>query len=179
MVAVAAAALSLFQSGLASSQGKPAPVPGKHYRMQWDDLGPLITGAQADLKLPNGARLRGKVQTVTPGALVLQVTKTSDRRAYPKGVTPIPREEVSQIRITKQRGHGWLVVGTAIGAAIGLVVGVPLAVYAANEGAKWAGLVAGVIAVPTAVGLLAGRSVDKDRMVITVEPPAPMPAKAP
>lgn len=53
------------------------PPQGRHYLLRWDDLAPLITGAQAKLQV-QGVRLEGRVLAIEPDTLVLEVRKSQD-----------------------------------------------------------------------------------------------------
>ncbi len=144
------------------------PPQGRHYLLQWDDLAPLISGAQAKLQV-QGVRLQGRVLAIEPDALVLEVRKSSDRAAYPRGRAAIPRALVREIHVRKWRGNTWRVAATTIGAVIGLAFGAPLPAVAVLEGAYWGPLIAAIIAVPPTLGYLLGREADLRRMVITIE----------
>ncbi len=140
------------------------------YRLQWGDLGRIVTNRRVSLTLPSGIRLQGDVTSVEPDSLVLFVTKTSDKRAYPKGRGLVPRPEVTTLRVSKTTGYTWRVAGTAIGGGLGALLGVGLAQYASSRGghAVAAG-VAGVV-IPTALGYLGGWSADRKTFLVSVEP---------
>lgn len=142
------------------------------YRLQWADLGRIINNCRVSLTLPSGIRLQGDVASVESDALVLFVTKTSDKHAYPKGRGIVPRPEVTSLRVSKTNGYGWRVAGTAIGAGTGALLGVGLAEYASSRGGH--AVAAGVagIAIPTVFGYLAGWSADRKTFLVTIEPEA-------
>jgi hypothetical protein len=138
-------------------------------RLQWRDLDRLTKGRRIALQLPSGIKLQGDVVSINTDELVLDVCKTSNKQAYPKGRAIVPRPEVTRLNIIRTR-HTWRVVGTAIGAGIGTAVAVPVAIYGGNEGVIEPGMVVLAAAVPTAVGYLLGWAGDRNVMHIVVEP---------
>jgi hypothetical protein len=55
--------------------------------------------------------------------LGVDITKTSNRKAYPKGLVSIPRSEVPSIQLNKPVGHKGLIIGGVVGAGIGATAG--------------------------------------------------------
>ena len=76
--------------------------------LKWSELGPRVTGKKVALVLPDGTSVQGKVRGVDPAGLRLDISKTSDKRAQPKGVHTIPRQSVSVLRVTEYRKIGRL-----------------------------------------------------------------------
>ena len=150
----------------------PPPMAGKDpgRPVPWSDLSPILVGRAAALTLPGDIRVKGKVIAVRPDGLQLEITKSSDRVAYPLGPKLIPRPAVSTIMVSKHGGYKWTVLGTAIGGGIGAVLGTAAAKYAVNEGADFGGIIAALVIVPTAVGFLAGYFSDRGTMTISVQP---------
>jgi hypothetical protein len=118
--------------------------------LKWNELGPRITGKKVALVLPDGTHVEGKVRNAEAAGLRIKISKTSDRRALPKGLQLIPRRSISVIRVTEYRKIGRLLVTAgavatvaAISAAeVGrggiegtLYIAVPLAATAATVGA--------------------------------------------
>jgi hypothetical protein len=67
------AALLLFaQLPVAYSATKPT-------EMRWSELGPFIAGREVSTVLPDGTFVRGRALAVDADALVLDVSKSSDR----------------------------------------------------------------------------------------------------
>ena len=165
---VLAAALSA--SGPLAAAEKKTGEPA--YRLQWRDLSRMVRGYKVSLQLPSGVKLQGIVESVEPEALVMQVSGTSDRRAYPKGVAAVPRAEVTSLRLTKKTGYTWRVVWAAIGATAGLVAGGSIAVVAQGWDNPGTGIAVGAVAV-AGLGYLAGWSADHKSLHIVIEPDAP------
>ena len=140
------------------------------YRLQWRDLDRVTRGHWISLALPSGIKLQGDVVAVETDELVLDVHKTSDKRAYPKGRAIVPRPEVTRCRVWQKRGVAWRIAGTAIGGGAGAALAVPLALYMHNEGGEGVVAAAALVAVPAGVGYLLGWSADHRVMDIVVEP---------
>ena len=102
-------------------------------QVRWSELGPLITGEEISLVLPAGVRVQGMVVAVTPEALDLLIKKTSDRRAYPKMQTAIPRSSISAIELRKMRRQMGRVIGTIGGFWWGYLLGSELASWSKGE----------------------------------------------
>jgi len=180
VMAVALCFVFLLQSRPLSAKEQPKKSgPEKQYRLQWGDLAGMITAQKVSMVLPDAARLQGKVLAVEPEALLLDISKTSNRQAYPKGRASIPRASVSVLRLTKPGGHVGQIVGGILGSlggllAGGLLVGVADADEAAAVVAVLGAAVAGGVA-----GWWGGRVSDRKVIVITVVPEPPQGAKPP
>jgi hypothetical protein len=164
-------ALFVNTSAFAAEEKKEEKLPA--YRLQWRDLPRMITDHKVVMKLPDGARVQGKVLAIEPDAMVLDITKTSNKHAYPKGHGSIPRAAVTEFRLVKRTGHTWTVVGTAVGAFVGLLLGGSVLAYASNETGITGGVACGAVALiagPTALGAWGGWVSDKKTVLITVVP---------
>ncbi|MBI3665889.1 MAG: hypothetical protein HY236_06635 [Acidobacteria bacterium] len=138
-------------------------------RLRWNDLAPLITGKRVWLPLNEGVRVAGTVREVESTGLKVEVTKTSDRKTYPKGLVSIPRSMVSTIQLNKPSGHKGVIIGGAVGGGTGAALGGVLGLVVVSEGVMAAG-----IGGPIAIGLLVGWLIDSiahhGGMRITVMP---------
>jgi len=173
LVAVAACFVFLLQSGPLSAKEQPKKSgPEKQYRLQWGDLAGMIAAQKVSMVLPDAAHLQGRVLAVEPEALVLDITKTSDRRAHPKGHASIPRASVSVLRLTKPGGHVWQIVGGTLGTIGGMALGT-LVVLAADGEDTAIGLGAGIAVAGGVAGWWGGRVSDRRVIVITVVPESP------
>ena len=54
-------------------------------QLRWEELSPYVVGRDVELQLPDGTKLRGETVSVRDDILSLDVKKTSNKRAYPKG----------------------------------------------------------------------------------------------
>jgi len=106
------AALFWMSQGLALG-GEP-----RQLQMKWSELDSIIAGRKVALVLPSGTHIRGKVLKVEPEGLRLNIAKTSDRKAQPKGEHLIPRQSVSVLRYTEYRKIGRLIGTLALPAAV-------------------------------------------------------------
>ena len=139
----------------------------KELRTTWRELAGVAAGKKISIVLPDGARLRGNVLAVENDKLVLDVTKTSDTRTFPKGTTSLPRASVRSFTMVQTRTL-WKIIGTAIGLGGGLAIAAPVNAYAHNEGDGAPLAVATIIAVPTALGFLAGWKADRKTVTVKI-----------
>jgi hypothetical protein len=127
--------------------------------------------------LPDGATIEGNLLRVTADAMVLAITKTSNRSAHPKGEASVPRESVSTLEV-RSPGWKWRIIGALIpvGIAFGIIAG---ALHAGNGELEPAiGGVAGLTIMAGApLGYFAGRSKDRIFRMVRVIREAAKPAQ--
>jgi hypothetical protein len=162
----------LAVAAIAAAADKPRGSEAKTFRLQWQDLDRLAHGHRADLVLPNGAVLGGKVLAVESDALVLDLKKTSDKKAWPKGCASIPRAQVSHLRITKVKST-WRTTGAAIGLAVGAIATISLVLFNQSSEARLALAAAPTLIVPAAAGYGLGWGADHKKTEIDIEPGTP------
>ena len=141
-------------------------------KLKWSQLGEVVTGKKATVALTDGAILEGRVTTVGAESLAIEVKKTTQEQAYPKGQNSVRRELVSVVRVKEISGN-WRAIGVAIGAAPAAVVGAFAYQLAENEGGATSatgGAVAGLVAVGAAAGYFLGHSADTKVLVISIVP---------
>jgi hypothetical protein len=109
-------------------RGTPALAASRPVELRWSDLDSAISGHVVELTLPGGTRVKGDVVAVREDSLAIDVRKTSDAKAYPKGGTTIPRASVTALRLERSRGH-W---GRIVGSVSGFVAGANLGGYVAS-----------------------------------------------
>jgi hypothetical protein len=142
--------------------------------VKWEGL-TVVTGSTVSIAMPGGAVITGKATSVESDALVVDVRKTSDRTAYPKGVVRVPRATLHRFEM-QTKGK----VGRAVGIPVGFVVG-----FAGGLGA-WIGIQGGILndknptaatvawiglaAAGTVGGCFLGNSIDKQWTVIEILP---------
>ena len=126
--------------------------------------------------------ITGKAASVESDALAIDVKKTSDRNAYPKGTLRVPREKVHRLEM-RTKGNVGRVVMTSLGAIAGVGGGAAAYVRIAggngmcwwgcsihsNHGAAAAAFV-GVAAAAITGGYFAGNALDKRWTVIEILP---------
>lgn len=141
----------------------------KTFRLEWRDLDSMVRGRNIDLTLPSGIQLKGRVTSVEEDALMLDVRKTSNKRAYPKGRAVVPRPEVTRFTLARKEEHTWTAVGAGIGGSIGALGAIGAAQLIGREGPKVA--VASILAgLPVAVGLASGWAADHEYVKVVVVP---------
>ena len=160
--------IAIFAGSAAVPPARCADKSDKRtFHLQWRDLERATRVHLVALELPSGIKLRGDVMAVESDELVLDVCKTSNKRAYPQGRSIIPRPEVTRLKVIKTR-HMWRAVGGAIGGGIGTMVAIPVAQVAGRDSAVQAAALA--IAIPTALGYALGWAADINEVEIVVEP---------
>ncbi len=112
----------------------------------------------------------GDVAVIRDEAIVLDIHKTSDAHAYPKGSVTIPRSSVTVLKLIETQGQWGRKMGSTLGVLTGLLVGG----YTAGKTADSAGTglaMFGVIAGAAAVGgYYLGKSADVRETLIRVVP---------
>jgi hypothetical protein len=150
--------------------------------LRWGEIEPHIGQRTIALVLPDGVHLVGKVMDITPDALALNVTKSSDPKGHPKGKTSITRSDVTVIQFSETKGSK-RALWSSVGAGAGLVGGWLLAegvYHVSGEGqGLWVepagiGLILGLAGAGGATGYIGGRSSDRVETYIKVIPePSP------
>jgi hypothetical protein len=149
------------------STGMAAPGP---LELKWSELSSTIGGRTVKLTLPEGATVSGEVIVIREESLVINVRKTSDPKAYPKGNATIPRTSVTVLRMIESNGHWGRKIGSRLGTLSGVLAGAY--VVAKTEPSGGAGLA--IFGAITAAGMLGGyfigRSADARATLIRVVP---------
>jgi hypothetical protein len=147
---------------LGMSQGLLWAGEPRQLQLKWNELGPRIEDKKVALVLPGGTYIEGKVQVVGSDGLRLRISKTSDRKAQPKGSYLIPRQSVSLLQVTEYRKLARLLVTAG---AVAAVAGIVAASYPEPfEGAMYVvvpAVAAGGIAGAAVAGYYAGKRLDK------------------
>ena len=116
--------------------------------LRWEELSGVAAGKDVDLRLTDGTRLRGELLVVRPDSLSIDVNKTSNEKAYPKGQREVPRASVSEFEMRRLKSAKWRVVGTTLGVVGGIFTAAGVAVglcgFECGNGAAWAALGTGV-----------------------------------
>jgi uncharacterized membrane protein YoaK (UPF0700 family) len=149
--------------------GAAAPI-----HVKWEGL-TVVTGNTVSIAMPGGAVISGKATGVEADALVVDVKKTSDRTAYPKGVVRVPRATLHRFEMLTN-GKVGRIVGTPLGFVVGAVAGGFAAVFIggglfSNDHPDWAVMgFTGIAAAGTVGGYFIGNSVDKHWTAIEILP---------
>lgn len=143
-------------------------------QMKWEELS-TINGRNISIVMPQGAAVSGKLSAVQADALILRVSKTTDRVAYPKGELRVPRESLRAIEV-HSKGHKFRVIGTVLGFVAGAAggaaaaIGVQGGIFNTDHQGAAAATFAGILAGGTAAGYLIGNAADRKSMTIQVVP---------
>jgi hypothetical protein len=108
-------------------------LSGTKEELTWTEL-PALTGRILRMTMPHGVVISGKLTAVEPEALVLQIRRTTDSEAYPKGRFLVPRSQVKVFSVLS-KGKRYRVIGTICGAWLGLGLGTYAAIHTDSAGA--------------------------------------------
>jgi hypothetical protein len=142
--------------------------------VKWEGLA-VVVGHTVSIAMPGGAVITGKATGVESDALVVDVQKTSDRTAYPKGVVRVPRATLHRFEM-QTKGKVGRIVGTPVGfvvgggAGLGAWVGIQGGLWGNNNPTGAAAAWIGIAAAGTVGGYLLGNSVDKHWTAIEILP---------
>jgi hypothetical protein len=142
---------------------RAAAGPGEERLVNWTGLS-VVVGQRVRVLLPDGARIEGKATGLEVDALAIEVVKSSNRKAHPRGRFLAPRATLRAVDVVQPSTKRWRIVSTAVGGAIGYLAarGAINSSKSSNTGA--AALWALAVGLPTA-GYLIGNAAD--RRVIT------------
>jgi hypothetical protein len=147
-----------------------APAQNRPTELKWGELAPVIAGHQVQIALPDGAVLKGEAVTVRDDALVMDVKKTSNADAHPKGNATLPRESVTLIQVNRN-GGSW---GRGLGTTVGVIAGVTLGGYTAatttNSAGAGVATFTGIASAGAIGGYFAGKEASKKTTFIKVVP---------
>ncbi len=153
--------LSLFQ---ASSQAETRPL-----ELKWNELAPTIQGHAVELTLSGGTRVTGDVAAIRDEAMVLDVKKTTDAKAYPRGNAAIPRSSIQLVKL-KRSGAWGKTLGTTLGVLSGVVVGGYVAGTTQNDVGPGVAVFLVIASAMSVGGYFLGRSADQRSTTIRVVP---------
>ncbi len=142
--------------------------------VSWAELS-MVLGKQVAIAMPGGAVISGQATGIEPNALTVQVKKTTDPIAYPKGTLRVPRETLRVLQL-QTKGTKFRIIGTTLGAIVGIaagaIVGVAIngGILSNNNPKGSAAAFIGITAGGTALGYLAGNAGDKRSITIEIMP---------
>ena len=152
--------LCLVQSNVAA-QSKPL-------ELRWNELSQIILNQSVEVSLPGGATIRGDVAAVRDDSLVLDVKKTSDAKAFPKGNAAVPRTSVTLLKVMRSRGNWGRNLGTTVGVLSGVVVGGYTAGTTADSAGTFIPLFLVMAAGISLMGYFLGKSLDRKVTMIRI-----------
>jgi len=142
--------------------------------VKWEGL-TVVTGNTVSIAMPGGAVITGKATSIESDALVVDVKKTSDRAAYPKGVVRVPRATLHRFEM-ETKGKAGRIVATPIGFVVGAGAGFGAALLIQggllnnNNPTGAAAAWIGIAAAGTVGGYLLGNAVDKHWTPVEILP---------
>jgi hypothetical protein len=142
-----------------------AAVPGE---IRWSELAALVVGHQVSIPLPGGVVVAGEALSVRDDSLMLDIARTSDRKRYANGQTPIPRALITELRLVERRGAGGRILGTAVGALAGIVAGAEIAAHGTQREAAAVSTFSATAIACTVGGYFVGRSVDRHSRLLRI-----------
>jgi uncharacterized protein YcfJ len=138
--------------------------------LKWGELSPMIKGQQVQLALPDGAAIQGEAIAVREEALVLDVRRTSNAKAYPKGSATIPRASITLIQVERRRGSWGRKLGTVVGVLSGVVLGGYVAAKTADSAGPGIATFLGIASAGTVGGYYVGKELDRRVTLIKIVP---------
>ena len=154
-----------FVLGISQNSALARP---KQVELSWGDLSPLIVDQRVRLHLPEDVRIKGRVLSVRDNGLYMNIKKRSNKKAYRKGQSLIPRADVALIELRKKRGIKYRAILTPIGVVLGAA---PYVSCAIGENERGSGDTQICLLFPALGGALAyflGRALDAKIMHIKV-----------
>jgi hypothetical protein len=133
--------------------------------LTWNELSTL-SGRTVRIVMPSSAVLSGKLTAPSPEGLVIQVEKTTDKKAYPKGRFVVPRGDLKTFQVVSKRKM-FRTIGAICGAWGGLGLGVYAAIHTNSVGAGLATM-AGVGGGATVLGYYLGNAADTKTTTIVI-----------
>ncbi len=147
-----------------SADGRPS---GEQVELHWRELGPVIAQGRVTTVLPDGTALQGLLLAVNEDALVLDVKKSSDKKAHPKGRTSILRDQITTLSLRETKG---IVGRTALTLAGILGTGGLTGPLLASESRTAGAVVLGAVIGGGVGGYYLGRRIDHKTTLIRILP---------
>ena len=141
-------------------------------RLTWDEL-PRLVGKQVSIAMYNSGAVAGRVREVQADAMVIEVTKSTDPTAYPKGTLRVPRTTLHVLDL-HGKGYKYRVIGTALGllagtaGGVGVAIGVQGGLFGDEHGTVAAAALVGMMAGVTAAGYAVGNAADRRTTTIQI-----------
>jgi len=102
-------------------------------QLRWSELAPAVSGKTVTVVLRGGPLLYGKILSVGPEALSMQVKSASYAGPYQKGRGPVPRSSVAAIELTKTNVLRKVFIGVGVGVGSAVVAAALMFVGAASH----------------------------------------------
>jgi len=138
-------------------------------RVTWDGLSEII-GKNVRVVMPDGSRIEGRATQLQADALVVNIRKTTNTAAYPKGNFLVARATLRALDVSRNTAY-WRVTGVVLGGAAGLGLMVALlargGIFSPHPAAPLD--VAAGAAIPV-VGYFVGNAADHHTITYVVTP---------
>lgn len=141
-------------------------------RLTWEEL-PRLLGKYVSIALYDGGAVAGKVCEVQADALLIQVYKSTDLVAYPRGPMRVPRATLHVLDL-HGKGFKYRLIGTALGFAagaaggIGVAVGVQGGLFSEGRSRVSGAALVSVMAGATAAGYAVGNAADRRTTTVRI-----------
>ena len=156
--------LTFLLAGQPSTFAASTPI-----ELRWVELNTAISGRSIELTLPGSITIKGEVVAVRDDGLVLDIKRTSDAKAFPKGNGLIPRGSVTLLKLEK-RGSNWRTTGTILGVLGGVVIGGYVAAKTANSPGSGIAIFIATSSAVSVAGRAAGGAADRSTRMIRIVP---------
>jgi hypothetical protein len=149
-------------------------------QITWQCL-PVLTGKNVSLVMPGGALISGKLAAVDAEALTVNVARTTDPGAYPKGEVRVPRASLRTLQV-QTKGRKFRVIGTFFGANAGIAggyqaaIGIQGSVLSPKHRAAAAAAFIGIATGGAVAGYLVGNRADRRSAIYEILPQPATPA---
>ena len=144
-----------------------APLP---LELKWNELNPAIFGHPVEITMPGAITIKGEVAAEREDGLVLDIKRTSDAKAFPKGNAVIPRSAVTLLKLERKSDSHWRTTGAVLGVLGGVVLGGYIAGKTATDAGPGIAIFLTSASAIAIVGSYAGRAAGKRATLIRVVP---------
>lgn len=81
----------------------------------------VVVGQRVRVLMPDGKWIEGKATGLEVDALAIEVARSSNRKAYPKGRLLVSRANLRAVDVVQPSTTYWRIIGTVLGGGIGYV----------------------------------------------------------
>ncbi len=136
--------------------------------LTWDELGSVINREMVALTLTDGPRIEGRVRIVRETGIEINIRKTDDDGAYPKGLRSIDRASVSSVQLIEESIR-WRWIGAGVGFLGATLISTFAITGPSGTDSDTRNVVAGLVTVGGGLaGYFMGREKDRRSTNITV-----------
>ena len=147
-----------------------AAAQAAQLEVRWSELSPLVVGRTVAIVLPDGTAVSGEAAAVRDAELAMDIRKTSNRTAHPKGMAAIPRASITTVEVREGRAVGGRVLGTVVGVVLGMVIGGEIVAHSNMSEGPSVGTFSAVTVASTVGGYYVGKKADQRSKTIRIVP---------